>query len=140
MSSIEINVNVKGQKALIAKFNRFQGMLKAGMPDAWIKIGAALHSKIVPMTPKKSGTLVRSTEPKIGYMKVTSIASAINPKDGFQYARIQHDGGKPGGWNQYRGTIIGKKYMTIPLYATEPEAVRIIENEVDRIIALCGLG
>lgn len=130
---LEVHVNIKGQKALAAKFAMFRGMIQAGMPDAWQRIGRVLEAKIKIMTPVKTGQLVRSTKPRVSPMRVKSIASAIQPKDGYNYARIQHDGGK-------QGKIIGKQYMTIPLRQTTPTAVQIIDEEIDRIIALCGLG
>lgn len=138
MSALKIKVNVKGNRELSARFGVMSGLIKAGMPYAWIKIGLSLHRKILAMVPVDTGKLLRSTTPKFGYMKVESIASAINPRDGYNYARKQHDGGRVG--QRYGGIVPGKFYMTIPLRMTEPEVVAIIDEEIAKIIAIAGLG
>lgn len=138
MSALKIKVNVKGNKELAVRFGLMAGLIKAGMPFAWIKIGMSLHRKILAMVPVDTGKLLRSTTPKYGYMRVTSIASAINPRDGFNYARKQHDGGRVG--QRYGGYVPGKFYMTVPLMMTEPEVVGIIDEEIAKIIAIAGLG
>jgi len=70
-------------------------------------------------------------------MRVTAIASAVNPRDGYNYAKIQHDGGRTGRGGT--GYITGKKYMTGPLWATAPEVPVILNKEIAKIIAICGL-
>lgn len=137
-----IQVKVKGAKKLAAKFRLFQTYMKAGLLPAWTKIAASLYSKIVAMTPKESTKLVRSAVPRVMPWRVQSIASAINPKDGYNYARIQHDGGTAFWMGNKRAPvhIEGKQYMTIPLWATAPEVPKILEKEIAKIIAICGLG
>ena len=137
-----IRVNVKGQKELAKKFELFRSYMQAGLIPAWIQIAASLHSKIIAMTPKRTGQLVSSTTPRVMPWRVQSIASAINPKDGYNYARIQHDGGTAF-WMGNRKKpirITGKHYMTRPLHMTAPEVPEILSAEIARIIALCGLG
>lgn len=137
-----IKVDVKGNRELAKKFAKFKVYMEAGLLPAWVQIAASLHSKIIAATPRRSGQLVSSTTPSVMPMRVRSVASAINPKDGFNYAKIQHDGGTAY-WMGNRKKpvrITGKKYMTGPLWATAPEVPEILSAEIARIIALCGLG
>lgn len=107
------------------------------MLPAWTEVAESLSAKIVPATPIKTGKLVTSTAPTVKPMRVRAIASAVNPKDGFNYAKIQHDGGRTGKGG--RGYITGKKYMTGPLWATAPQVPVILNKEIAKIIAICGL-
>lgn len=135
---IEVNVDDGDKSSLISKFERFQAFMEAGLIPAWQEIAKRLHAKIIAATPIRTGQLVRSTSPRVIPMRVTSIASAISPKNGFNYAKIQHDGGKTRGL--YHGYIRAKKYMTGPLWATAPEVPGVLDDEIARIIAICGLG
>lgn len=140
-----IKVNVKGANKLASKFAMFKGYMEAGLLDAFTEIASSLHKKIVAMTPKESTKLVRSTVPKVMPWRVQSIASAIDPETGYNYARIQHDGGmgasvRYGRKNKKYFHIEGKHYMTTPLWQTAPEVPIIIQKEIAKIIAICGLG
>lgn len=137
-----IKVNVEGNRELASKFAKFRAYMQAGLIPAWVQIAASLHGKIIAATPKRTGQLVSSTTPSVMPMRVRSVASAINPKDGYNYARIQHDGGTAFWMGNRRKPvrITGKNYMTGPLWATAPEVPEILSAEIARIIALCGLG
>jgi hypothetical protein len=140
-----IEVKVKGADKLAAKFALFKAYIDAGLLDAWTEIASSLHKKIVAATPKESTQLVRSTVPRVMPWRVQSIASAIDEKTGFNYARIQHDGGIGASVRYGRDRkkyfhIDGKHYMTNPLWATAPEVPPILEKEIAKIIAICGLG
>lgn len=138
---LEIHVNIHGAKELNAKFGMFKAYMQAGLLPAWTKIAALLQKRIYAATPKQTGKLVRSTVPKVMPMRVQSIASAINPRDGYNYAAIQHYGGRA----FYMGDrskpifIRPKYYMTGPLHQIAPRVPGIISDEIARIIAACGL-
>src|SRR5690606_24138476 len=127
-----IKVNVKGANKLARKFAMFKAYMDAGLIDAWAEIAESLHSKIVAGTSKDSTQLVRSTVPKVMPWRVQSIASAIDSETGYNYAKIQHDGGKGAsvlyGYNRKKYFHIeGKHYMTIPLWETAPEVPIILQ-------------
>ena len=138
---LKIKVNVGGAKELDKKFALFQTHMRAGLIPAWTRIAAILQKKIYALSPKKTGRLVRSTIPKVRPMHVKSVASAINPIDGYNYAGIQHGGGMAYYMGNRRKPIFipGKFYMTIPLAATGRVAPDIIQREIAKIIAQCGL-
>ena len=139
--ALTIKIDVDGAAELAAKFRLFETYMRAGLLPAWTQIAAILQSNIYARAPKKTGKLVRSTVPRVRPMHVKSIASAINPKDGYNYAWIQHYGGTA----FYMGDrnkpvrIAPKMYMTIPLKIAGAKAPDILNDEIARIIALCGL-
>lgn len=142
--ALVIKVEIDGARELDKKFAMFQALLKAGLLDAWQEVANSLHAKIKARVPKQSMALMMSTTPKVMPWHVQSIASAIDERTGFNYAKIQHDGGM-GAWERFgprsRKTfhISGKNYMVGPLYATAPEVPGILDREIAKIIAQCGL-
>lgn len=134
---LKIKVDVDGAKELRKKLKMAEEMLSNGMLPAFTAIGSILFINIQKYVPKRSNRLAMSTIPRISPMRAKSIASAVDPTTGYNYARKQHDGGVVG--KQWGGHVRGKHYMTKALADTEPEAVAIIEREVARILKAAGL-
>ena len=112
--------------------------MQTGFIPAWIQIGTRLLVEEMDMSPVRTG-LLRGTitmEPRA--WGVDSLASAVDPRNGYNYARIQHDGGFASG--KYGPHVIrGKFYMTIPVMRSPRYALPILDRRVKEIIALCGL-
>lgn len=132
-----IKVRIKVDKAdLISRLEKFSAEMKVGLLPAWQRIGRRLHQAEISMAPVDTGNLRNSITTTAYVMGVKSKSDAIDPRNGYNYARIQHDGGYAEGWAGPH-IIAGKFYMDIPLLRTD--AGDELEYEIDKIIARCGL-
>jgi hypothetical protein len=135
-----ITIKIKVDKAsLIGRLELFKVYMKTGLYPAWQRIANVLDGRIKAMVPVRSGNLLSSVKTTAYSMRVSSIANAVDPRSGYIYARINHDGGYASGWAGPHN-ISGVRYMTIPLHATAGYAVETLSDEIDRIISICGLG
>lgn len=133
-------IKIEVDKAdLVAKLKLFSEAMKIGLIPAFERIAKRLHEMELGLVPVKTGRLRDSiTTTTAGYI-VQSIASAVNPKDGYNYAAIQHYGGEASGWAGPH-FIQPQRYMVVPLHRVVPYAISTISDEVDTIIASLGLG
>lgn len=137
MITITVDVD-KG--SLPQRLRKFASYIEAGLVPAWSEIASQLDRAIKAMVPVDTGVLYSSIRTTYGPMKVYSLASAIDGQTGYNYARIQHDGGFASG-KYGPHNIEGVQYMYIPLhYVGNYVAPEILNREIARIIALCGLG
>ena len=134
-----IKIVIKVDKAdLIAKLELFSQQMKVGLLPAWQRIADRMYLDQIVMAPLRTGVLISNIETNAYVMGVKSKSDAIDPRNGYNYARIQHDGGFASGWagEHY---IRGKFYMTIPLGRTESYNDTELSQEIKKIIARCGL-
>lgn len=136
-----IHIKVTVDKAdLIAKLEMFSAEMKVGLYPAWARIAGKLHRLEIGMAPVDTGRLKRNIQTQAYVMGVRSKSDAYDPRNGYNYARIQHDGGYASGWAGPHW-ITAKQYMVIPLYTVAPSmANRELSEEITKIIARCGLG
>jgi len=134
--SIIIQVKVD-DNGIPFKLRRLASEMQKGFYFAFVRIADKLKNEQIAMTPVDTGKLARSIEEKAHAWGVNGIASAHSPT-GYDYARINHDGGIGTGWYGPH-TIPARKYMTIPLYASVPYVLSELDRDVKKIIALCGL-
>ena len=136
-----IHIRVTVDKAdLIERLEMFKSEMKVGLTPVWQKAARILHEMEMSVAPVDTGLLRQSIETEAYSMGVKSTSSAIDPRNGFNYARIQHDGGYASGWAGPH-TIVGKFYMTGPLNAVAPGmVVPMLDREIAAIIRRCGLG
>ena len=139
MGRIKIDVKIKDY-GLPRKLRKFANLLtNGGLIPAWKSIETILTAANIRMAPILTGRLISNIEAKIHPMGIDSISSAINPRDGYNYAGIQHDGGYASGWAGPH-YIEPKLYMTIPLNQSPSYAVPILDARIGKLIAMCGLG
>ncbi len=137
MITLRVDVDTAG---LIGRLEMFKAYMQTGLYPAWSRIGRSLDGQIKAMVPKgDTGLLLASIQTTPSAMGVHSKADAVDPRTGYIYAKIIHDGGYASG-KFGPHMISGVTYMTTPLYATVPYAVNTLSQEIDRIIAICGLG
>jgi hypothetical protein len=138
-----IKIVIKVDKAdLIAKLELFSQQMKVGLLPAWQRIADRMYLDQIVMAPLRTGVLISNIETNAYVMGVKSKSDAIDPRNGYNYARIQHDGGYiPAGQGGWAGEhyIRGKFYMTIPLGRTESYNDTELSQEIKKIIARCGL-
>ncbi len=137
-----IHVRVTVDKAdLISRLERFSDEMKVGLYPAWERIKDRLHQLEMSMAPVDTGRLRANIESTAYVMGVRSNSAAIDPRNGYNYARIQHDGGIGTGWDRDGHIITAKKYMVTPLHMVAPSYANVqLSIEIDKIIARCGLG
>lgn len=137
MAGITIQINVdKG--TLIKRLSMFKREIKVGLYPAWARIAIRMKREMISLAPVDTGLLVKNIESLPRVMGVHGISRAIDPKNGYNYAGIQH-------WGGYASGMYGPHMITAKLYMVIPLAnsVRYIEEELDseiaKIIARCGL-
>lgn len=135
--AIKIKIDVD-KAELLAKFEKFKNEMWFGLFPAFMRIGLKLHNLEVSMAPVDTGRLAANIRTQPDRMSVTSRSNAIDPKNGYNYAWIQHWGGLAKGWPGLH-YIRPRYYMIRPLYKVEPYAVDTIDDEIASIIARCGL-
>lgn len=135
--AIKIKIDVD-KAELLAKFEKFKNEMWFGLFPAFLRIGMRLHSMEVSMAPVDTGRLKANIRTQPDRMSVTSRSNAIDPRNGYNYAAIQHYGGMASGWAGPH-YITGKFYMTTPLQRVTPYAVDTIDDTMASIIARCGL-
>ncbi len=137
MAGIVIKIDVD-KEVVVRKFKMFQKLMPYGLLPAWVQIANRLEREEMALTPIRTGRLRSTIQTNARVLGVDSYASAVDPRNGYNYARIQHDGGYASGY--YGPHIIrGKYYMTIPLFRSPSYAVPMLEDQMARIIAMCGL-
>lgn len=138
MGKVRVRVKVKDY-GLPKRLRTFANLLtNGGLLPAWKSIDIILKAANIAMAPILTGRLINNIESSIHAMGIDSESNAINPRDGYNYAGIQHYGGMASGWAGPH-YINPKFYMTIPLAESPSYAVPILNARVGKLLAMCGL-